>query len=225
MESLDEGRVRGLLNACGYHDPDIAVIKRFYRSCADVESTKIDAAPLLSVDGLLTFLSGIGIVIDPVDIATKVRFLRAFDRDGDEFVDIFDALVGLCVLDPTADTPSDLWTQCRLEMIFRFYDLDGDGALSWNDFEGLVKDMVVSCGVELKEQDLTDVARNIAARFPSTEVLSQNQFVQAVMHGVLESTGMNLDRLFRTAKDFRLEIKKSPLKSTYQTWQEFFLIL
>ena len=61
------------------------------------------------------------------------RLCRAFDTNRQGFLGWFETLVGLACLEPT--TPhGGVPAEFRCRYIFRYYDVNCDGLLSWEEF-------------------------------------------------------------------------------------------
>jgi hypothetical protein len=127
------------------------------------------------------------------------RYFRALDRGQRGALSFEDLVLGLVAMDPATPNAGP-WRRLRAQYIFRAYDLDEDGDLSFHDFRLLVEDIMRFSLPPERRADPAAVdaprAEAEARRFHAGGRCSRQDFVAAVESMAFRGTGV----LFRVAQ-------------------------
>eukprot|EP00808_Paulinella_micropora_P019553 g8666.t1 len=204
---LADAQAKDLLSACGYYDKDLSTFKKLFRKHADLETRDLTDAKRLSFTSFLALFRDLGMSVPSVVYAQQ--YYRAWDLDGNGSIDFREFCLGLLVMDPDIPrNPGKQWLRCRLEMIFRFYDLDNDGILNMSNFIHLVRHMLRMARRPHDLDSSARVARALAKQLPVQECagLTAEQFIDLVTGGAFRQHGLHTSELFRLPR-FRQQVK------------------
>ncbi|PAA86851.1 hypothetical protein BOX15_Mlig000247g3 [Macrostomum lignano] len=132
------------------------------------------------------------------------HLFRAFDSHRRGFLQFRDFLVGHAAMEPSTphgSTPAEL--RCRY--IFRYYDEDCDGCLSFREFRNIIRDIRLAKKLSATDDEVTFDATEQAKVFSQEkkELLPLNDFLSAV--GQLKFRGTS--NLFRLASSALTPLK------------------
>ena len=91
------------------------------------------------------------------------------------------------------------WLRCRLEMLFRFYDLNADGKLDRDEFVHFVRHMLRLAGQPHDLDTAKATAKQIAKALPVArrEALSEEDFIAVVSSGELHKYQLHTSGLLQ----------------------------
>mmetsp|Transcript_22691 Transcript_22691/g.32036 ORF Transcript_22691/g.32036 Transcript_22691/m.32036 type:complete len:290 (-) Transcript_22691:51-920(-) len=202
---LADPQIKDLLSSCGYNSSDLEQFQQLFCRFADI--TRLDGSKRCSFQALLKLLQSLGLEVKTDQYATQ--YFRAFDMDSCGEVDMREFCLGLIVMDPDLPHhPGKQWLRCRLEMIFRFYDLNGNHTLEADEFFHFCRHALREAGKPHDPDSAKSFANTVAAMLPvsKTQSLSVDQFIELVTGGHFARYGMHTTPLLNLPS-FRSHVK------------------
>lgn len=143
---------------------------------------------------------------------TIPALFRAFDARKRNYLSFKDLLHGLAALEPCTQH-GGLPAEMRCRYMFRYYDINGDGFLQFDEFKALVKDIRDHKGLPNDEASLIEDAVSSAKLFgeETKNKLPSNDFLTAV--GSLKFRGTSI--LFRLPQSCMTNLKLAREGSPY----------
>eukprot|EP00457_Paulinella_chromatophora_P009008 gb/GEZN01009059.1/.p1 GENE.gb/GEZN01009059.1/~~gb/GEZN01009059.1/.p1 ORF type:complete len:375 (-),score=43.08 gb/GEZN01009059.1/:81-1205(-) len=209
---LHQALVTSIMNACAYYDSDLLVFKSVFVQHADV--VVADNTKLISPDALIRLLRNLG--VDVGSSTSAQQYVRAFDASGDGRICLSEMVLGLMVMDPELPhDPGDKWLQLRTDMVFAFYDLDGDGLLSMSEFLTFLAHLLRAEGRMYDRATVHACGSKLSQHLPRGTHLDRSQFLTLLSSGLIEQGGLQ-PRLLFCAPPFRQRVKGSVLKRDFR---------
>lgn len=147
------------------------------------------------------------------------QYFVAFDLDGNKSISLREFVLGLLVTDPEpSPTPSTQWLRCRFEMIFKFYDLNGDNMMDEEEFLHFVRHLLraeyqTKAGEQEKPHENDDILRAVVKKLMDAMpirpcvALDSKTFIHIASSSFFEQHNLHLKLMFRLPP-FRQKVKK-----------------
>ncbi|KAF7496516.1 hypothetical protein SSS_02651 [Sarcoptes scabiei] len=131
---------------------------------------------------------------------------NSFDFKRRGFIDFNEFVLGLVCMEPTIDNDHPF----RIQMLFRFYNTDNTGELSFKDLQSLIRDLNLN---EIDPKRISVLADEIWKKIRDKDRLSLEAFEKAIQKRIIKGT----EKLLISSKPIlQLVMEKNKIKHHHQ---------